>query len=162
MEILEAITQRRSIRRFKDAPVTDEQIREIYARYPGPSAERQPWRFVVVRGEKRAEMIAIIRAAWTGSRRSASTCAAAGGRCTSWKQAPATILVFNEGLILEDSEKTMTAREVILASVEHAVDRGGDREPAPRRPRQRSRTLWIADVFYAYEELCSWLGEAHQ
>lgn len=23
-------------------------------------------------------------------------------------------------------------------------------------------TLWICDVFYAYEELCTWLGETHQ
>ena len=23
-------------------------------------------------------------------------------------------------------------------------------------------TLWICDVFYAYDELCAWLGETHQ
>jgi len=23
-------------------------------------------------------------------------------------------------------------------------------------------TLWICDVFYAYSELCAWLGETHE
>ena len=64
MQTLEAIAQRRSIRRYKDTPVTDEQIRSILeAAILAPSGKnRQPWRFVVVRGEKRAEMVQVMRA----------------------------------------------------------------------------------------------------
>jgi nitroreductase len=63
MQTLEAIAQRRSIRKFKDTPVTDEQIRALlHAATLAPSGKnRQPWRFVVVRGEKRAEMIQVMR-----------------------------------------------------------------------------------------------------
>ncbi len=50
MDTLDAIKQRRSIRRYTDEPVPREQLEEIIqaGRY-APSAEnRQPWRFVVV------------------------------------------------------------------------------------------------------------------
>ena len=63
METLEAIARRRSIRRFEDTPVTDEQVRAILrAATLAPSGKnRQPWRLVVVRGEKRTEMMAVMR-----------------------------------------------------------------------------------------------------
>jgi nitroreductase len=46
----EAIRQRRSIRRFKDEPISDEIIRELLeaARLAPSGSNRQPWRFIVV------------------------------------------------------------------------------------------------------------------
>lgn len=54
MELQKAIEGRRSIRAFKDTPVTDEQISEIIrAGILAPSAKNsQPWRFVVIRSEE--------------------------------------------------------------------------------------------------------------
>ncbi len=50
--LLEAIENRRSIRKFQDAPLSDAQIRELLeAAMLAPSAKNgQPWQFVVVRG----------------------------------------------------------------------------------------------------------------
>lgn len=50
MNTLEAIRTRRSIRKYRDTPVTDEMIREILdAAMMAPSAgNSQPWQFVVV------------------------------------------------------------------------------------------------------------------
>ena len=49
--VLSAIKKRRSIRRYTDQPVTDEQIRQLLeAAMAAPSADNiQPWEFVVVR-----------------------------------------------------------------------------------------------------------------
>jgi nitroreductase len=63
MNTLEAISQRRSIRRFKDTPISDEIIIKILnAGIQAPSGKnRQPWRFIVVKEDKRPEMIRIMR-----------------------------------------------------------------------------------------------------
>ena len=51
MDLFEAIAGRRSIRRFKDAPVPDQDIRKILdAGRLAPSANNvQPWHFLVVK-----------------------------------------------------------------------------------------------------------------
>lgn len=51
MDIFEAIHNRRSIRKYTDEPVTDEDIRKILeAAMMAPSAgNQQPWQFIVVR-----------------------------------------------------------------------------------------------------------------
>lgn len=55
--MLEAIKNRRSIRKYKNAPVSREQISEIlYAGMLAPSSKnRQPWRFIVVTGTAKEE-----------------------------------------------------------------------------------------------------------
>ena len=56
VDALRAITTRRSIRQFTDAPVTAEQVETLLrAAMAAPSAgNQQPWRFVVVRDPRRA------------------------------------------------------------------------------------------------------------
>ena len=64
MNTLEAIAQRRSIRKYKEAPVPDELIEKVLAAATqAPSGmNRQPWHFVVVKEDKRMEMTQIGRA----------------------------------------------------------------------------------------------------
>ena len=59
MNTLEAIAARRSIRKFKSDPIPEDMLQKILtAGIQAPSGKnRQPWRFIVVQGEKRAEMI---------------------------------------------------------------------------------------------------------
>jgi nicotinate-nucleotide--dimethylbenzimidazole phosphoribosyltransferase len=79
MSTLEAIAQRRSIRRFRPDPIPDDVLlRILTAGTQAPSGgNSQPWRFVVVQGEKRAEMVSKGRAA---------TLAARPGRRTAWSR----------------------------------------------------------------------------
>lgn len=51
MELKEALLKRRSVRKYKDIPVTDEQIDELlHAAMSGPSAcNKTPWEFYVVK-----------------------------------------------------------------------------------------------------------------
>jgi nitroreductase len=60
MEALEALTTRRSIRKYSDEPVTEEQERAMLrAAMQAPSAvNRQPWHFVVVRDRELLETLA--------------------------------------------------------------------------------------------------------
>jgi len=54
MEVMEAIRTRRSIRRFKTTPVSDETLRQVLeaARLAPSWANTQCWRFIVVRDAK--------------------------------------------------------------------------------------------------------------
>ena len=57
--MIEAIRQRRSIRFFLPDPISDENLREILTAgqwAPSPK-NRQPWRFIVVRGEAKRGMM---------------------------------------------------------------------------------------------------------
>jgi hypothetical protein len=63
LNTLAAIEKRRSIRRFNDDPVPDGALHAILtAAAQAPSAKnRQPWRFLVVTGEQRSEMVRLMR-----------------------------------------------------------------------------------------------------
>ncbi|EFI35823.1 nitroreductase [Desulfonatronospira thiodismutans ASO3-1] len=54
MDVIEAIMNRRSIRKYKDKPVTDEQIKTILeAAMVAPSAgNAQPWHFIICRDKE--------------------------------------------------------------------------------------------------------------
>jgi nitroreductase len=54
METTEAIVKRRSVRRFKDKPVSDEDLKKLLnaARLAPTGGNRQPWKFVAVRNPK--------------------------------------------------------------------------------------------------------------
>ena len=56
--MLEVIKNRRSIRKYKNAPVSREQISEIlHAGMLAPSSKnRQPWRFIVAAGAAKEEV----------------------------------------------------------------------------------------------------------
>jgi len=55
MEFMEVIRKRRSIRKFKPDPVSDELIREILeaARLAPSGTNLQPWRFVLIKSEEK-------------------------------------------------------------------------------------------------------------
>jgi nitroreductase len=63
MNTRKAIATRRSVRKFKPDPIPDEALTAILtAGIQAPSGKnRQPWRFVVVQGDKRSEMVCVMR-----------------------------------------------------------------------------------------------------
>ncbi|MCU0522219.1 MAG: nitroreductase family protein [Anaerolineae bacterium] len=162
MLVQDAIAQRRSIRRYKEQPVSEEDIRAVlHAATLAPSGKnRQPWRFVVVHGEaRRAEMVAVMRQGIAkleaqgvdpgSSKRSAGIMA----------RAPVTVFVFNQDATYADLNRSYSDRlfdivaiQSIGAAIQNMLLAATDRGLG---------TLWICDVFYAIEELCGWLGEDH-
>jgi F420 biosynthesis protein FbiB-like protein len=162
MQTMDAIQARRSIRKFKDEPVPEEDVREIlHAATLAPSGKnRQPWRFVVVRGERRDEMVQVMQEGIEKLKEQGVETGSSEWTMKVMAQAPVTIFIFdpyqaNEADwdrdfvdFLGDTVDIQSIGAAIQNMLLAAVDKG-------------LGTLWICDVFYAYPELCNWLDEDH-
>jgi nitroreductase len=159
MNTLEAIAARRSIRRFKDTPISEDCLQAILkAGTQAPSGKnRQPWRFVVVDCALRAEMLRVMRAGIERARREGEDLGSSVWSANVMEQATLTVFVFNPegiqpweehsvGQMFDDVVDIQSIGAAIQNMLLAAQDLG-------------IGSLWICDVFYAYDELCDWLGE---
>lgn len=67
MDVLEAIKTRRSIRKFRKAPVPDELVQKVLeaGRWSPSSKNRQPWKFIVLKsGEVRKRLSEFLPYGW--------------------------------------------------------------------------------------------------
>jgi len=104
-ETLKSIKNRRSIRMFLDSPVNDEDLRIIlHAANQAPSAHnQQSWRFIVLKGKKKDELVSLICSKAGSFPKSASVLLRLASR--SIASAPVVIAVANSGeLILRGTE----------------------------------------------------------
>ena len=162
MNTLEAVATRRSIRKFKDTPLPEESLHKILtAATQAPSGKnRQPWNFILVKGDKRNEMVDIMRKGIAKMKAQGEDVGSSERTASIMEQAPITIFIFNPyGMhpwlphsIRQSFENIVDVQSVgaaiqnmLLAAQELGIG-----------------SLWICNVFYAYEELCSWLGEEGQ
>lgn len=162
MQTFEAIQARRSIRDFKTDPLPEGAIERILeAAILSPSAcNRQPWRFAVVSGAKRDEMIEVMQQAIEDRNAKGVETGSAKWTIQPMSQAPVTIFVHNP----QGSHPAM-AREIdqcwneiadvqsIGAAIQNMILAATDLGLG---------SLWIADVWETYEELNEWLGEDAQ
>lgn len=158
MNTLEAISQRRSIRRFKDTPVPDEMIVKIInSAIQAPSGKnRQPWRFVVVKEDKRPEMIRIMRESIAKIKEQGGDTGSSEWTSNAMEKAPVTIFIFNPYAENTPGEGH-TSNVVDVQSVGAAIQ-----NMLLSAQELGIGSLWICDVFYAYNKLCEWLGEKHE
>ena len=162
MNTIEAIAARRSIRAFKDEELPEEAVTKILtAALQAPSGKnRQPWRFVVVRGERRAEMVAVMSDAIGAFKARGEDTGSAKWSAKIMKQAPVTVFVMNPHGIdpwLEHSVDQMFQELVDVQSVGAAIE-----NMLLAAMDLGIGSLWIADVLYAVTELKDWLGETGQ
>jgi nitroreductase len=162
MKTMEAIQARRSIRKFKDDPVPEDEIREIlHAATLAPSGKnRQPWHFVVVQGEPRAEMVRTMQAGIDKLQEQGVETGSAEWTVKVMAQAPATIFVFDRLVSpWEDEEREFVD---FLGDIVDVQSIGAAIQTMLLAATDRGLgTLWICDVFFAYPELCEWLDEEH-
>jgi len=166
--MLKAISERRSIRKYKDIPVPQNLIEEILqAGMLAPSSKnRQPWRFVVVSGDGKTEMLSAMEQGLIREAKnpmlpdSSQHLSAARHTLDIMRQAPVTIFVVNAlGIDLSCSIGTekriyeICNAQSIGAAIQNmsltAVELG-------------LGSLWICDVYFAYRELCEWLNTDSQ
>ena len=162
MEVQDAIAQRRSIRRFKETPVSEEDVRAIlHAATLAPSGKnRQPWRFVVVQGEaQRAEMVARMREGIAKLEAQGMETGSAKWTVEVMARAPVTVFVFGAYATYADKLETLTEGLMDIVDVQ-SIGAAVQNMALAALPLGLG-TLWICDVFYALEELCGWLGEEH-
>ncbi len=162
MDVLDAIRERRSIRNYKENAIPDDVLAQILdAGRLAPSGKNaQPWRFVVVQGDKRAEMVQVMRAGIAARKEEGIPTGSSEWTAKVMAQAPVTVFVFNANAdvlampgdlgdmfsCLVDVQSIGAAiQNMLLAATELGVG-----------------SLWICDVFYACEELTEWLGECQQ
>ncbi|MGB7537964.1 MAG: nitroreductase [Anaerolineales bacterium] len=158
MNTLDAIAARRSIRKFKDAAMEEEKLQAILlAATQAPSGKnRQPWRFVVVKGDKRAEMVRIMKEGIANSKSRGDDTGSSERTVKVMERAPATVFIFNPlglrpwqfhstGQMFDDVVDIQSIGASIQNMLLAAQDLG-------------IGSLWICDIFNAYEELCVWLG----
>ena len=161
--MIEVIEHRRSIRKYKDTPIPPSAVEEIIrAGTLAPSSKnRQPWRFVVVEGKSKIQLLEAMEQGLEREKsrpllpESAKYISGAVKTLDIMRQAPVIILIINPlGLSLN---RVLTAEERVYelcnaqsvgAAVENmcltATDLG-------------LGSLWICDTYFAYEELCDWL-----
>jgi nitroreductase len=162
--MLNTIAARRSIRKYKPIPVPQSLIEEVLnAGLLAPSSKnRQPWHFTVVTGQAKEEMLKTME---NGLLREEKTPLLPGCRqylggarhtLEVMRQAPVTIFITNTlGLNLssplteEDRIYEICNAQSIGAAIQNMTLAAADLGLG---------SLWICDIFFAYEELERWLN----
>jgi len=162
MNTLEAIAERRSIRKFKEQPVPDDVLRQVlHAATLAPSGKnRQPWRFHVVQGEARAEMVRVMREGMARFAERGEGTGSAEWTVQVMEQAPVTVFVYNP--FVEYKRPLKNVGDIMLNIVDVQSVGAAIQNMLLAALDLSLGSLWICDVFYAYDELCEWLGETHQ
>lgn len=169
METFSAIANRRSIRKFSQKDIPAELIEKILAcGMQAPSAKnRQPWKFIVVTNKEKPAMLCAMLAGIDHEEKKAgllpnSSAFAASARYTAqaMEQAPITVFVFNteknalwNEAAVEQKFFDIANIQSIGASIQNMILAATDLGIG---------SLWICDVFFAYREICKWLGEENQ
>lgn len=168
MEVITAISGRRSIRNYDAVPISHDDIeRIILAGMQAPSAKnRQPWRFVVVQGNAKIDML---KAMNKGLERethrpklpeSAMYIAGAKYTLSIMEQAPVTLFIINPLNSMEHFPRDWDARFYEIANIQSvgaciqnmllaAVGLGFG-------------SLWNCDIYFAYDEISEWLNTSEQ
>lgn len=158
MEVMEAIAARKSMRRFEDKVIPKEMLEKILlAGTLAPSGKnKQPWKFYVVQGEKRAEMIQTMQKGMDDLEKMGIKSSSAKYTIRWMAQAPITIFVFDpsgrspfEQKDMNDPFTDIVDIQSIGAAIQNMLLAATDLGLG---------SLWICDVFAAYEALCGWLG----
>jgi nitroreductase len=159
MDTFDAIAGRRSIRRFSRRPIPREQIeRLLVAATQAPSGKNlQPWRFAVLRGAPKTEMVDTLLGAVRGIRDAGMDVGSAPWSARIMHEAPAVVVVlarpvpeemkrFEEGMVRVNLQSIGAAiQNLCLAATATGLG-----------------SLWIADVLYggpAIETLLAEPGE---
>ncbi len=156
MDTLNAINQRRSIRKFKNKPVPRELIVKILtAAGKTPSSKNtQPWFFAVLDGKKKEEVTDCMLNKLKILNKLGLNTGSGKNSAEIMKQAPAVILVFNSGRkfkrlfnIIPDYS-SLSGIQSIGAAVQTMLLAAEDLGLG---------TLWICDIYYTDREICRFL-----
>ncbi|MFV0241721.1 MAG: nitroreductase family protein [Lacrimispora sphenoides] len=162
---MKSISNRRSIRKFKETAIPKEMVEEILnaGRLAPSSKNRQPWKFTVVSGQSKNEMLLSMKQGLLRERKGVSLLpnskqhlAAAEYTLEIMKQAPVTVFVTNPlGIELSDRLN----QEDRIYEICNAQSIGAAMENMTLTATELGLgSLWICDIYFAYEELSRWLS----
>ncbi len=167
--MISAIYDRRSIRKFIDRPLSQKDIADIIeSGIKAPSSKnRQPWKYIVVQGNAKEEMLEVFRQGMEREEndsallpQSKQYIAAAKYTAEVMEEAPVIVFAVNslgknllEQLTLEERVSEICNIQSISASIQNMLLAATEKGIG---------SLWICDIYFAYPELCKWLGSDGQ
>lgn len=163
--MIKSISNRRSIRKFKDTAIPKEMIEEILnaGRLAPSSKNRQPWKFTVVSGHSKNDMLLSMKQGLLREREgvpqppnSKQHLAGAEYTLEIMEQAPITVFVTNPlGIELSDHLN----QEDRIYEICNSQSIGAAMENMTLTATELGLgSLWICDIYFAYEELSRWLN----
>lgn len=157
MDVMQAISDRRSIRKFEDRPVSRELVEAVLdAAIKAPSGKNsQPWRFVVVRGEQKSRLVDIMERRVALVKASGFNTGSAENSARIMRQAPVLILVFDPYWTPDEVPDRVgrlmdiVAIQSIGAAIQNMLLAATGFDLG---------TLWICDVLFAQQEIAEFAG----
>lgn len=161
--MLSEIENRRSIRKYKDMPVSKQDIEKIiHAGMIAPSSKnRQPWRFIVVSGKAKLEMLQAMKNGIEREKKepllpeSLHHVKAAEYTVNIMEQAPVNILVVNTLGI--DLEARLSPEQRVYEICNAQSIGAAIQNMTLEATKLGLGSLWICDTYFAYKELKNWL-----
>lgn len=168
MEIMHAISNRKSIRKFSSRDISKniiENILEAGIKAPSPK-NIQPWKFIVLSGNSKNELIKVIEKGMENVKSSfglllkeINFLASAEASIKIMEEAPVIIIVINTENKCND-KKTPVKKFLEMANVQSA---GAAIENMLLAALEYGLgSLWISDIYYTIEEIGSWLKTDRQ
>ena len=167
--MISAIYDRRSIRKFTDRPISQADITDIIqSGIKAPSSKnRQPWKYIVVQGNAKEEMLKVFRQGIEREEKdnallplSKQHIAAAKYTVDIMAEAPIIVFVVNSlgksiltELTPEEHVYEICNIQSISASIQNMLLAATEKGIG---------SLWICDIYFAYSELCKWLDSDGQ
>lgn len=157
MEVMQAISDRRSIRRFEDRQVSRELIEQILdAAIKAPSGKnRQPWRFFVLQGAKKHRIVDIMEQRIAAAKESGWNTGSAENSARIMRQAPVLILVFDSCWTPDEEGGVMdkVANLVDIQSIGAAIQ-----NMLLAAVASGLGTLWICDILFGADGTAAFVG----
>lgn len=167
--MISAVNDRRSIRKFLDKPIAGEDLTEILeSGIKAPSSKnRQPWKFIVVQGPEKEEMLNAFRRGISREEKESALLPQSRQHIPAAKYTvdimeEAPVIVFVVNTLGKSGFSEMTPEEHIYeicniqsisAAIENMLLAATDKGIG---------SLWICDIYFAYAELCEWLNTEGQ
>lgn len=162
--MLSAISNRRSIRKYQNKPVPKQLLQQILqaGRMAPSSKNRQPWKFIVVTGKAKQEMLIEMQKGLLQEKvqpllpNSKRYLSGAEHTLQIMQQAPVIIFVINPlGLPLS---ATLTPEERIYEICNAQSIGAAIENMCLTATHLGLGSLWICDTYFSYSQLCSWLN----
>ena len=167
--MISAIYDRRSIRKFLSTPIPQNDIVDIIqSGIKAPSSKnRQPWKYIVVQGNKKEEMLSVFRKGIDREENKSALLplskqhiAAAKHTVDIMEEAPVIFFVIN--LLGKNIPSELTPEEHIYEICNIQSISASIQNMLLAATEKGIGSLWICDIFFAYPELCEWLNSEGQ
>lgn len=167
--MISAIYDRRSTRKFSDKPISKEDLTEIIeSGIKAPSSKnRQPWKFIVVQGKEKEEMLKVFRKGILREEKetalllqSRQHIPAAKYTVDIMEEAPVAVFVVNtlgKGILSEMTPEEHIYEICNVQSISAAIQ-----NMLLAATEKQIGSLWICDIYFAYAEICEWLNSEGQ